>query len=366
MPEYYVGLMSGTSMDGIDVALVDFSNSQIKLTASHLMDWPYEICNEIIAAYQLSDDNLKNLHELDEITGEMFAKATNALIDKAGIQVKDVIAIGSHGQTIRHKPDGPDPFSLQIGNAQTIAKLTGINVVSDFRTADINAGGEGAPLAPAFHNAVFRSLEENRTILNIGGIANLTVLPADMTQAVIGFDSGPGNTIMDAWTLRHQNKKYDKNGEWAESGKINTDLLDKLLQDAYFARLAPKSTGFEHFNCEWLETHLTEKLNPTDIQTTICELTAHSIADAIKRYSINSRILVCGGGCHNKYLIKRLQNQLPANIIESTKDYGVHPDWVEAMTFAWLAKQTIDGKPGNIPSVTGAKSEVVLGRITNP
>ena len=364
MPEYYVGLMSGTSMDGIDAALVDFSNDQPKLIASQITPWPDKISNAIIASYQLADTDLDSLDQLDINTGEMFAKATNDLIKMAGVSASDVIAIGSHGQTIRHKPDGPKPFSLQIGNAETISKLTKINVVSDFRTADIKVGGEGAPLAPAFHNAVFRHPNENRTVLNIGGIANFTVLPADTTQAIIGFDSGPGNTIMDAWTFKHQRKMYDKNGEWAASGKINTALLNRLLVDEYFSRPAPKSTGFEHFNCLWLASHFEEELSPSDVQATLCELTALSIADAIKLYNPNSRLLVCGGGYHNQYLIERLKTHLPEIEIESTEAHGVHPDWVEAMAFAWLARQTINGKAGNLPSVTGASEATVLGKIT--
>lgn len=352
-------------MDGIDAALVDFSNSQIKLISSHIKAWPEQVIKEIIASYQLPDDQLHIADQLDITTGEIFARATNELLLKAGLKASDIIAIGSHGQTIRHKPDGPEPFSLQIGNARTITKLTGINVVSDFRTADILAGGEGAPLAPAFHNAIFRHPEENRIVLNIGGIANFTVLPADTTQAVIGFDSGPGNTIMDAWTFRHQNEMYDKDGSWAASGIIDETLLNELLEDDYFARPAPKSTGFEYFNCKWLESHLKQDLSTEDIQATLCELTAQSIANDIKRYDANSRILVCGGGYHNKHLIKRLKTLLPENKIDSTEAYGVHPDWVEAMAFAWLARQSINGEPGNLTTVTGAKSAVVLGEITN-
>ena len=352
-------------MDGIDAVLVDLSNDPPKLIASQVTPWPDQIIKAIIAAYQLPDSDLNTIDHLDVSTGEMFAKATNDLLQMAGIMASDVVAIGSHGQTIRHKPDGPNPFSLQIGNAKTISELTGISVVSDFRTADIEAGGEGAPLAPAFHNAVFRHPEENRTVLNIGGIANFSVLPTDATQDIIGFDSGPGNTIMDAWTLKHKNTAYDKDGNWAASGEIDTALLSRLLQDEYFSRPAPKSTGFEHFNCEWLVSHFKETLSPDDIQATLCELTAKSIADAITLYSANSRLLICGGGYHNQHLIKRLKTHLPDNTIESTEAYGVHPDWVEAMAFAWLAHQTINGKPGNLPSVTGASTEVVLGRITN-
>jgi len=364
MHEYYVGLMSGTSMDCIDAALVDFSDGQIKLVACQSRAWPDHVHDEILASRQLPDADLGALDLLDVTAGEIFASAANGVISKAGLDADEVIAIGNHGQTIRHKPDGPAPFSLQIGDAWTIAKLTGIKVVSDFRSADINAGGEGAPLAPAFHNAVFRSTDEDRTIVNIGGITNLTILPSGSDQPVFGFDSGPGNTLMDEWMRIHHDKSFDENGAWAASGKIDDDLLNRLLKDAYFLKTAPKSTGFEYFNCRWLEPCLSDNLRKQDVQATLCELTARTIADAVKRYSRDSHILICGGGFHNQHLISRLRNHLPENNIESTEVLGVHPDWVEAMAFAWLARQTVNGEPGNLPTVTGARSAVVLGEIT--
>lgn len=351
-------------MDGIDAALVDFSEDQPKLIACQNTTWPLQLYTDILATHQLSDEDLTTLKPLDIKAGETFAVATNALLEEAGIESAEIIAIGSHGQTIRHKPNGPQPFSLQIGDALTIAQQTNIDVISDFRTADIKAGGEGAPLAPAFHNAVFRSSEENRIVVNIGGIANLTVLDSDSSQPVIGFDSGPGNTLMDVWTVTHQNKKYDENGYWAASGSIDENLLNTLLKDEYFAKKAPKSTGFEYFNLDWLKPHLEKNTRAEDVQATLCELTALSIANATNEYKNKARLLICGGGVHNSHLIKRLQVHLPENTIETTEPYGVNPDWVEAVAFAWLARQTMNGKPGNLPSVTGAKSAIVLGEIT--
>ncbi|MCK5263921.1 MAG: anhydro-N-acetylmuramic acid kinase, partial [Gammaproteobacteria bacterium] len=230
MPEYYVGLMSGTSMDGIDAALVNFSSSKIpNLVCTHSHPWPDDVYRELQASRELPDNQLDQLHALDIHLGEIFAKATLTLLDKAKLTAKDIIAIGNHGQTIRHRPDAMQPFSLQMGDAKTLAQKTGIRVVSDFRTADIEAGGQGAPLAPAFHEAVFRSETEDRGILNIGGIANLTILPSDQTQAVIGFDTGPGNNMMDTWMAKCCGKKFDKNGDFAGNGKINETLLEQLL-----------------------------------------------------------------------------------------------------------------------------------------
>ncbi len=370
MSEYYVGLMSGTSMDGIDAALVDFSSSKTpNLVCTHSHSWPDDVYQELLASRKLPDDQLDQLHALDIHLGEIFAKATLTLLDKAKLTAKDIIAIGNHGQTIRHRPDAIQPFSLQMGDAKTLAQKTGIRVVSDFRTADIEAGGQGAPLAPAFHEAVFRSGTENRGILNIGGIANLTILPRDQTQAVIGFDTGPGNNMMDAWIAKSCGKSFDRNGDFARSGKINEGLLNQCLSDTYFKAMPPKSTGFEQFNLDWLNTQLDrcadKNLNDADIQATLCELTARSISDAIREYgqSIN-HLLVCGGGVHNGYLMERIQQALPNCKVESTEVCGVHPDWVEAMAFAWLAKRTINNQPGNLPSVTGAKKPTVLGNMT--
>ena len=371
MPEYYVGLMSGTSMDGIDAALVDFSNSKMpKLVCTHSHVWPDDVYEELLAGRKLPDDQLDQLHNLDIRLGKIFANATLTLLNKAKLTAKDIIAIGNHGQTIRHRPDATRPFSLQIGDAKTLAEKTGIRVISDFRTADIGAGGQGAPLAPAFHKAIFRSNTEDRGILNIGGIANLTVLPADKSKSVTGFDTGPGNNMMDAWIAHSCGKSFDRNGDFARSGKTNESLLNYCLSDAYFNVPPPKSTGFEQFNLEWLNDQIknnaNENLSVIDIQATLCELTARSIAEAvIHNASGINHLLVCGGGVHNSYLMERIQLALPTCKVESSETCGVHPDWVEAMAFAWLARQNIQNLPSNLPSVTGAKKPVVLGRMTS-
>lgn len=365
MPDLYIGLMSGTSMDGVDAALVDFTRRKPQLIATHSQAWPKELLEGFEQAKTLSDIELLALEGLDRNAGVVFAETTLALLQKAGAQSRDITAIGSHGQTIRHQPDAEEPFSLQIGSPEVIAKATGIDVIADFRTADIEAGGQGAPLAPAYHQAVFSDDRENRVIVNIGGIANLTVLPADETQPVIGFDSGPGNTLMDAWIKTVTRYPYDEDGAWAASGKTNKVLLKYLMRDDYFKLAPPKSTGFEYFNLDWLHNYLNDDLEPEDIQATLCDLTATSIADAIHRYAADTQqVLVCGGGAHNAHLMYRLEHYLPNLRLESTAALGTEPDWVEAMAFAWLARQHVKERPGNLPSVTGAQRTVILGRLT--
>lgn len=365
MSELYIGLMSGTSVDGIDAALVDFSADTPKLISTHSHPWPEKIYRALLDSRSLPDADLPTLSELDLETGTIFAQATNELLSITGINHHDIIAIGSHGQTIRHRPDAANPFSLQIGNPVVIARDTGIDVVSDFRSADIDAGGQGAPLAPAFHAAAFQLTDEHRTIINIGGIANLTLLPTGNSKRITGFDSGPGNSLMDAWMKKINGHSYDRDGQWARSGKVNHALLDELLDDAYFKQPPPKSTGFEYFNLNWLQSYHANSLRADDVQATLCELTAASIAQAVLEYAANTNtILICGGGAHNTYLMERLNKLLPGYRVATTDVSGVHPDWVEAMAFAWLAKQTIHGLPGNLPSVTGAQRAVVLGQIT--
>lgn len=370
MPEYYVGLMSGTSMDGIDAALVDFSGDHPQLICSHNHHWPDKVYQQLLATRDLADNELNQLTALDVRLGEIFAEATLALLAKAEISAEEIIAIGSHGQTIRHRPDAASPFSLQFGDAKTLALKTGIRVISDFRSADIEAGGQGAPLAPAFHDAVFRSETEDLGILNIGGIANLTVLPADPSKPVTGFDTGPGNNMMDAWIAKIHGESFDKNGEFARSGKVNSNLLKHFFDENYFALAPPKSTGFEEFNLDWLNAKLknlaSENLSDADIQASLCELSARTISEAVKQYAVTiDRLLVCGGGVNNIYLMEKIQQFLPNCKVESSENYGVHPDWVEAMAFAWLARQNIQNLPGNVPSVTGAKKAVILGCVTN-
>ena len=370
MSEYYIGLMSGTSMDGIDAALVDFSAASPtrapQLVSHHSAPWPDAIINELLACRELSDTELHGLTHLDRLVGEQFASATEHLLQRSGVAASEVMAIGSHGQTVRHRPGIEHPFSLQLGSAGVIARHTGIDVVSDFRTADIEAGGQGAPLAPAFHEAIFSSDSENRCVLNIGGISNLTLLPADKHLPVTGFDSGPGNTLLDAWMSKHKNQSYDAEGSFARTGRSNEPLLESLLADSYFQRPPPKSTGFEDFNLHWLESHMSQTLPVEDVQATLCELTARTVADAVHNLAVpTDRLLVCGGGVHNRYLMERLGDYLHHCEVESTTEQGINPDWVEAMAFAWLARQTMNDLPGNLPSVTGARKAVVLGKITH-
>jgi anhydro-N-acetylmuramic acid kinase len=364
LPELYIGLMSGTSIDGIDAALVDFSSSQPELISTHNHQWPDTIQQALIAARDIPDDKLDTLSSLDNQTAEIFAEACIELLKDSKHQPQDIIAIGNHGQTIRHRPDIEKPFSLQIGNAQKLAKLTGINVISDFRTADIKAGGQGAPLAPAFHQAVFRHNAISRVIVNIGGISNITVLSSDANQPVVGFDCGPGNTLMDAWISQHRQQSYDADGMLACSGKTSARLLASLLMDDYFQLAPPKSTGFEYFNLEWLNRSLDSELSVEDVQSTLCDLTATSIIRAINQYAPKTEeIYICSGGMHNKELMHRLQafTKCP---VATTEKLGVHPDWVEAMAFAWLACQHTHQLTGNLPSVTGASTAVVLGELT--
>jgi anhydro-N-acetylmuramic acid kinase len=310
---------------------------------------------------------VENLAELNNDIGKEFAETANALLADAGFTPEEITAIGSHGQTIRHEPNAPAPYTLQMGNPQLISELTGIDVVADFRTPDMKAGGQGAPLVPAFHHAVFASDLESRVVLNIGGIANITVLPNGDASRVTGFDTGPGNTLMDAWARRAFNTSMDIDGKFAAAGAISKPLLQSLLQDSYFSRPPPKSTGPEYFNLDWLMSNASvTPLPPQDVQATLCELTAISVAADIYRYApATARLMVCGGGARNHHLMQRLAANLPTVPITTTQDYGINPDWVEAAAFAWLANQRLAGKPGNLPAVTGAREAVLLGRIFN-
>ena len=363
MPEYYVGLMSGTSMDGIDAALVDFSGDNPALISTHNQPWPDNILSELHASQKLDNNEIHQLDALDTALGEHFADAANQLLQNAGIEASNILAIGSHGQTVRHCPDVKHPFSLQLGKAEVITKQTGIQVISDFRTADIEAGGQGAPLVPAFHQAVFQNTELTRVIVNIGGIANITVLPKDSSQPVTGFDTGPGNTLMDAWMMKNTQQAYDKDGALAASGTTDMTLLATLLTDEYFELAPPKSTGFELFNLGWLNQHIQSDIEIAELQSTLCDLTATSIIRAINQYATESdEIFICGGGAHNTELMRRIQN-LTKCPVKTTEHLGIDPDWVEAMAFAWLARRTLNGQTGNLPSVTGARENVVLGSI---
>lgn len=363
--DLYIGLMSGTSIDGIDAALVNFTGNKINLIASNYQPFNTEI-QHLIGAISQSDGlvSLRNYGALDTRLGQLFAQSVNSLLQKANIPASSVNAIGSHGQTVYHAPNDQWPFSLQIGDPNIIAEQTGITTIADFRRRDIAAKGQGAPLVPAFHQAVFANPEEHRCIVNIGGIANITILPKNQSASVTGFDTGPGNTLMDCWINKHNKLSYDKNGAWAQSGSVRNALVEQLKQDIYFSTKPPKSTGKEYFSLQWLYQLVdTDKFSTEDIQASLCFLTASTICDAIKQHAPETeRVLICGGGIHNQYLLKLIQRQLDC-AIESTAEYGIAPDFVEAVAFAWLAKQTYSHLPGNLKEVTGAENEVILGGI---
>ena len=361
MNKLYIGLMSGTSADGIDAALVDFSDTHPQLLATHYTKFTPEIRRYILDLCQPGDNEINRLGELDAELGKEFAITANTLLKQNQLNKEQVCAIGSHGQTIRHHPKRN--FTLQIGDPNIIASETGITTVADFRRRDIALGGQGAPLVPAFHAAIFRSPTVNRIVVNIGGMANITLLPADDSQPIHGFDTGPGNTLLDAWIEKHLHEPRDTDGNWARQGQIDNDLLQALLKDPFFSLKAPKSTGREYFNLEWLEKQLPTSIKPIDVQATLVELTAQSIIAAIKQYCSSGEIILCGGGAHNTFLMEQLRKAGSHYSIESTQKFGISPDWIEAMAFAWLAKQTLAKQSGNIKTVTGAKEASILGGV---
>ncbi len=361
----WIGLMSGTSMDAIDVALVEIKGKQVQLRAGYRHQWPDWLRERLleVSLYQRGNVSLHEVASLDVQTGEVFAEAVLNLLNRIGLEPQQVAAVGSPGQTIFHCPGGNPPYTWQIGDPNVLAERTGIVTVADFRRRDVAAGGQGAPLASAFHNAIFRDAQEDRAVLNIGGIANITVLPADSQQPVIGFDTGPGNGIMDSFAGKHGQGYYDEGGKWAGTGQVQDQLLAKLLADPYFMQAAPKTTGRDYFNLDWLDQHIGgENYAAADIQSTLCQLTVETVVEAAKQHAVQ-RLLICGGGVHNGELLRRLRMRLSNCQVESTAKYGVDPDWVEAMCFAWLAQQRLAQELVNLSSVTGARQAVVLGGI---
>lgn len=360
----YLGLISGTSADSIDAALVSFSGDAPQLLASHTHPWPAELRQRMLALAQGEASlDLDAFGRLDVEIGRQFAAAALQLLDDSGTPADAVRAIGSHGQTLRHRPTGAYPFTLQLGDPSVIAERCGIDVVADFRRADIAAGGQGAPLLPALHAMLMARAGHARVVLNLGGIANITVLGAD--GSVRGFDTGPANGLLDAWCQRHRGEPFDRDGMFAAAGQPDPALLDAMLADRYFALPPPKSTGREHFHLDWLATHPPlASLNPADVQATLLELTARSVAMAIVRYAPTAQeVLACGGGVHNAALMRRLGELLTPRTLGTTADHGIDPDFLEATAFAWLARQRLLGLPGNLPEVTGARGERVLGAI---
>lgn len=367
MNDYFIGLMSGTSMDGIDAVLVSFGDASVDLIAALEKPYPDTLHRALLHAVATpADATIADIGSLDRQVGESFRDAALDLLRDAGMAAADVRAIGSHGQTVRHQPDAIAPYSLQIGNPAVIASGTGITTIADFRSADIAAGGQGAPLVPPFHEWLFGGSGADRVILNIGGIANVTLLKED-GSAVIGFDTGPGNTLLDRWIQLHRKQAFDRNGAWAASGTCIDALLERLLSCAYFRLDPPKSTGLEDFNPRWLQQYDPQHYAPADVQATLAELTARTIADAIMQHAPGAtELFVCGGGAHNAELLRRLARHLPGICIDTTAAVGLNPDWVEAVAFAWLAMRTMNDAPGNLPSVTGASRKVVLGAIHSP
>ena len=360
----FIGLMSGTSLDGVDAVLMRFEPDP-KVEFARTYELPAALVKNLLALSQTDAlIHLDALGRLDVELGQCFASVVLQCLQDAGIAADKITAIGSHGQTLRHAPNGEHPFALQLGDAHVIAERCGINTVADFRRRDVAAGGQGAPLVPAFHAAVFSSAEEDRAVLNIGGIANLTLLHRD--GVVRGFDTGPGNGLMDAWCRQHRNINYDMNGEFAASGTVHAELLQRCVSDTWFALAPPKSTGRDQFNLSWLQAKMQGlDISPTDVQATLALLTAHTIATALKvEMPACERVLVCGGGGHNPVLMQHLADLLGSSIqIDSTSAHGLDPDYVEAAAFAWLAKETLAKRHGNLPAVTGAKGLRVLGVV---
>lgn len=365
MAELFIGMISGTSMDAVDAALVDF-NPAPRVLSSHSQLIPGILRERLIALHDGAAPTVAEVLALDVELGRLFAAAADALLTTAAYPREAVRAIGSHGQTVYHAPGGDTPTSLQIADPNLIAELTGITTVADFRRRDIAAGGQGAPLAPAFHNAFFRAADEDRAVLNLGGIANVTPLPAGPAPAS-GFDTGPANTLMDAWSRRHLGLPRDENGRWAAGGSVRGDLLEAMLRDAYFHQPPPKSTGREYFNLGWLDGILdgiSPAPPPQDVQATLCELSAVTITEAIRAdFPACTRVLACGGGVHNAALMQRLHALLAPRVLDTTAEYGLDPKWVEATAFAWLAKQTVEGKAVDLRAITGSRHPVVLGGI---
>ncbi|MEN5210241.1 anhydro-N-acetylmuramic acid kinase [Stenotrophomonas terrae] len=361
----FLGLMSGTSADGIDAALVQFPQSGgCHFVHGYTHAWDAATREALIALGQGAEPaSMDALGQLDASVGIAFAAAANQLLEEAGVQRSQVQAIGSHGQTIRHRPLSTPAFTWQIGDANRIAELTGITTVADFRRRDVAAGGHGAPLMPAFHLAMLGSADEDRAVLNLGGIANLSLIARD--GSIRGFDTGPANALLDGWCQRHLGHVFDADGTFAASGRVDEALLARLLAEPWFALPPPKSTGREQFHLQWVEAQLgAAALSPADVQATLLELTAATVADALLAQLPGARrVLVCGGGVRNPQLLLRLQARLPGVLIGSSAAHGLDPDYMEAMGFAWLAQETLAGRPGNLPSVSGARGPRILGAI---
>ena len=370
MTSLYLGIMSGTSLDGVDLALVDFA-TQTQILATDFTPMPPLLREKLTQLITQGESSLQQLGELDRQLAQLYADCVNHFLQKYGFEADEIVAIGCHGQTVWHSPQGALPFTLQLGDMNLLAAQTGITVVGDFRRKDMAFGGQGAPLVPAFHQAVFASEHYATAVLNIGGISNLSLLLPN--QAVIGFDCGVGNALLDSWIARHLGLPFDEYGRWADSGKVNEELLALLLDEPFFSQPPPKSTGRELFNLTWLEKKLTQLKTPgnfaaplaQDVQATLVAFTAKSVKLALDKVesALPKRLLVCGGGAKNHALIRALRQFLPDWWLQITSEIGIDADFVEAAAFAWLACQRWLNLPGNLPSVTGASQPTCLGAI---
>jgi anhydro-N-acetylmuramic acid kinase len=359
----FLGLISGTSMDAIDAALVDFDTSPLSLLAASATPFDPQLKSRIAALIDAPQRvSLDEIGQIDVAVAEAFARSALQLLRDAGASAASVSAIGCHGQTLRHRTDLPIPFTWQIGDPNTLAEITGLTVVADFRRRDVAAGGQGAPLLPVFHDQVFRSADEDRVILNLGGIANVTLL--ERGAVVSGFDTGPANRLLDAWISRHRPDSFDQDGVWAGTGRCDPALLGELMNEPYLKKSPPKSTGRELFNLAWLEGKLGGTARaPQDVQATLLEYTAATVADDVRRYAPQATVYACGGGAHNAGLLAALARRLAPNRVATTAALGLDPDYVEAIAFGWFARRTLAGLPSNAPSVTGARGPRVLGGI---
>lgn len=360
MPGLYIGLMSGTSMDGVDAVLLDTASEHPVLTGHVHHPLSAALRETLLALNAPGDDELHRAAQAANALAQAYASAIVALLARTRAAPSDIAAAGCHGQTVRHRPDAG--YTLQLLNGALLAEKSGISIVCDFRNRDIAAGGEGAPLVPAFHRAVFAHPQKSRAIVNIGGMANITCLPA--AGAVTGFDCGPGNALMDGWIMAHLQRPYDAGGAWAAGGRLLPELLDRLLEHEFFRRAPPKSTGRETFNLAWLRNALSDQGSPADVQATLCELTAEAVCRALDQYCAEAReVFLCGGGARNDQLRARISALLPQRRVATTDELGIAAEAVEAAAFAWLAARTLAGEPGNLPAVTGARGPRVLGAI---
>jgi anhydro-N-acetylmuramic acid kinase len=363
--EIYIGLMSGTSLDGVDIAIVDFAEFPPLLLHTSTANYTESMRQRLRQLCQSQSSSLNELYSLDVELGELFADVVCQALKVTSLDRFRIAALGSHGQTISHSPNGAGAFTAQIGDPARLATRCGITTIADFRRKDIALGGQGAPLAPAFHRFLFHSVNENRVVINIGGISNITSLPADPDAAILGFDTGPGNTLLDYWIEKHRGQPFDDGGEWARSGRVIDSLLREMIAaEGYFSSRAPKSTGTEHFGPAWLAAYLRAQHDARDVQATLLELTARTISDAISGLpAVATNCFVCGGGAHNRFLLERLRHLLPQCGVNTTSTIGFDPDYVEAAAFAWLARERLNLRNGNIPEVTRARRGTILGAI---